>query len=74
MSLILIKNGTVGRADGSFRGDVLIEGGKIREVGPCIEHDGASVVDVDGRYVLPGGVDPKISNRSWLRNSRIISS
>ena len=58
MSLILIKNGTVGRADGSFRGDVLIEGGKIREVGPCIEHDGASVVDVDGRYVLPGGVDP----------------
>ena len=58
MSLILIKNGTVGRADGAFRGDVLIEGGKIREAGPCIEHEGASVVDADGRYVLPGGVDP----------------
>lgn len=58
MSLILIKNGIVGRADGSFRGDVLIENGKIREVGPCIEHEGAFVTDASGRYVLPGGVDP----------------
>ena len=58
MSLILIKNGTVGKADGAFRGDVLIEGEKIREVGSCIEHEGASVVDAEGRYVVPGGVDP----------------
>ena len=58
MSLILIKNGTVGKADGAFRGDVLIEGEKIREVGPCIEHEGAFVVDAEGRYVVPGGVDP----------------
>ena len=58
MSLILIKNGTIGRADGSFRGDLLIEGEKIREVGPCIEHEEASVVDALGCYVLPGGVDP----------------
>ncbi len=58
MSLILIKNGTVGKADGAFRGDVLIDGEKIREVGPCIEHEGAFVVDAEGRYVVPGGVDP----------------
>lgn len=58
MSLILIKNGTVGKADGAFRGDVLIDGEKIREVGPCIEHEVAFVVDAEGRYVVPGGVDP----------------
>lgn len=58
MSLILIKNGTVGRADGAFRGDVLIDGEKIREVGPCIEHRGAFVVDAEGCCVVPGGVDP----------------
>ncbi len=58
MSLILIKNGTVGKADGAFRGDVLIEGEKIRDVAPCIEHEGACVVDAEGCYVVPGGVDP----------------
>lgn len=58
MSLILIKNGMVGKAEGSFRGDVLIEGEKISEVGICIEHERASVVDAEGCFVVPGGVDP----------------
>ncbi len=31
---------------------------KDQEVGPCIEHEGAFVVDAEGRYVVPGGVDP----------------
>jgi dihydropyrimidinase len=72
MSLILVKNGTVGKADGAFRGDVLIEGEKIREVGPCIEHEGASVVDAEGCYVVPGGVDPH-THVSLASNGRSVS-
>ncbi|NLX84793.1 MAG: dihydropyrimidinase [Synergistaceae bacterium] len=58
MSLILIKNGIIGKAEGSFRGDVLVEGEKIVEAKESIECKEAALVDAKGSYVIPGGVDP----------------
>lgn len=55
---ILIKNGIIGTAVRSFRGDLLIEGEKIAAVGGSLYCGGAEVVDAAGRYLLPGGVDP----------------
>ncbi|MDY9921779.1 MAG: dihydropyrimidinase [Synergistota bacterium] len=72
MSLILIKNGTVGKADGAFRGDVLIEGEKIIEVKEVIECVDADVVDAEGSYVVPGGVDPH-THVSLASNGRSVS-
>ncbi len=58
MPLKLIKNGIIGNAERSFRGDVLFDGEKIIEVGGSIACDGAEALDAEGCYVVPGGIDP----------------
>ena len=55
---VLIKNGIIGTAERSFRGDLLIEDEKIAAVGGSLYCGGAEVIDAAGRYLLPGGVDP----------------
>src|ERR1700741_4943064 len=60
---ILLKGGvvlTLDRQIGDFaQGDVLIEGGKIREVGPnvAVSGDDPAVIDATNRIVLPGFID-----------------
>jgi cytosine/adenosine deaminase-related metal-dependent hydrolase/ribose/xylose/arabinose/galactoside ABC-type transport system permease subunit len=58
---ILIKGGTVLTMDpslGNFRkGDVLIEGTKIKAVGPDLAAGGAEVIDASNMIVMPGFVD-----------------
>ena len=56
---ILIRGGTVVNFDQSVEADVLIEGGLIKAVGPGLQvPPGAEVIDADGAYVMPGGIDP----------------
>lgn len=56
---LLIKNGTVVNADQTLKADVLCEGGKIRKVAPDLEVPAdAEVIDAQGQYVMPGGIDP----------------
>src|SRR5277367_6971444 len=54
---ILIQNGTVVTADRIEKANVLIEGSTIREVLSTIDPTGHSVVDADGLFILPGGID-----------------
>jgi 5-methylthioadenosine/S-adenosylhomocysteine deaminase len=58
---MLIKDGTVLTLDPSIgdfkRGDVLVENGKIKAVGPSISAHHAEVVDARGMIVMPGFVD-----------------
>mgnify|MGYP000122271755 CR=1 FL=1 len=59
MSTVLIRGGTVVNADREFRADVLVQDGLIVQVGANLEApSGAQVLDADGRYVMPGGIDP----------------
>src|SRR5262249_39733927 len=56
----LLRDGNLLTMDdrlGAFRGDVLIEGSRIREVAPSITVAADEVVDLDGAVVLPGLVD-----------------
>lgn len=55
----LIKNGTVINAGSGLNGrlDVLIEDGRIAEMGEGLEAPGAELIDAEGKYVLPGFVD-----------------
>lgn len=56
---VLIKGGTVVNADRSFQADVLCQDGLISAIGEGLEApNGATVVDADGQYVMPGGIDP----------------
>jgi len=52
----VIKNGTIVTADLTYKADVLVENGKITEIGPDLKGD--EVLDATGCYVMPGGIDP----------------
>lgn len=72
---ILIKGGVVMSIDrriGDFaQADVLIEDGRIREVGPnlAVSADAAAVVDASNRIVIPGFIDTHShSYQGLLRN------
>ncbi len=58
MSKILLRGGTLITAAETFQAEVLLEGEKIAAVGKDLDAAGAEVVDVSGRLIMPGGVDP----------------
>src|SRR5512139_2012857 len=58
----LIRNGTVVNATGTTAADVLVDGEQIVALlspGSTVlgEIDADTVIDADGKYVIPGGVD-----------------
>ncbi|XP_072046055.1 dihydropyrimidinase-like [Amphiura filiformis] len=58
MSSLFIQGGNVVNADRQFRADVLIEDGKIKQVGTEITPpDDAKTIDATGKLVMPGGID-----------------
>jgi len=54
---LIIKNGTVVTATGSFAADVGVSGGKIVAIGANLQAEGAKVTDAAGMLVLPGAID-----------------
>jgi len=52
----VIKGGTIVAADRSYEADILLEGEQIAAIGPNLKGD--TVVDAQGAYVIPGGIDP----------------
>jgi dihydropyrimidinase len=52
----VIKNGTIVTADRTYKADVLIENGRIAQIGPNLKGD--ETLDATGCYVMPGGIDP----------------
>ena len=54
---LLIKNGTIVTASETYIGDIYIENGIIKEISTCINKEANEVIDVKGKYVIPGGVD-----------------
>jgi dihydropyrimidinase len=56
--LKVIKNGIIVTASDTYEADILIENGKISTIGQHLSVEGAEVIDAQGCYVFPGGVDP----------------
>ena len=56
--MILLKNGTIYTMDKEVieGGDILVENGKIKEVGKNLKAD-CEVIELDGKMVLPGFID-----------------
>ena len=54
----LLRGGTVITDTQSLRADVLVDGETIAAVGPNLNAPSAQVLDVSGRLLLPGGIDP----------------
>ncbi len=57
---ILIKNGTLITATESFESDILIDGEKIAQIGKNLQHSNAEIIDVTGKFIMPGGIDPHV--------------
>jgi dihydropyrimidinase len=53
----ILAGGTVVTAESSFAADVAFDDGKITAVGTALERDGAEVVDVTGKRLMPGFID-----------------
>jgi len=62
MSLVL-RNGRLVSDGQIVEADLLIEGERIARIGPAAAPAGAEVIDLDGRYVLPGLIDDQVHFR-----------
>jgi dihydropyrimidinase len=58
MSTTLLRGGTLVTESETTPSDVLIEGETIAAIGKNIQADQAKVVDVSGKLLMPGGIDP----------------
>jgi dihydropyrimidinase len=54
----LIRNGTLITASETFTADILIEGEEISQIGKCLQHPSAEIIDATDKFITPGGVDP----------------
>jgi dihydropyrimidinase len=54
----LLKSGTLITANENIRADLLISGEKIEAIGVEIEKTDCEIVDITGKFIMPGGIDP----------------
>ncbi|MFZ7944539.1 dihydropyrimidinase [Neobacillus sp. 19] len=54
----IIKNGTIVTACDTYQAEILIEDGKVSQIGKNLSALGAEVIDAKGCLVFPGGIDP----------------
>ncbi len=54
---LLIKNGTIVTASDTYSGDIYIEDGIIKEIATNLNISSDEIIDANGKYVIPGGVD-----------------
>ena len=64
--MLLLKNGLIHTmTENAFPGDILVDNGKIVAVGPALSQEGAEVIDLGGRFVLPGLIDAHCHIGMW---------
>lgn len=54
---LLVKNGIIVTASDTYKGDIYIEKGIIKEIGINLNKEADEIIDAKGKYVIPGGVD-----------------
>jgi dihydropyrimidinase len=55
---LIIKNGLLVDSEGSIKADILIENGKIKEIGDITESESErDIIDAQNEIIIPGGVD-----------------
>ena len=64
--MLLLKNGFIHTmTQEAFTGDLLIDQGKIVAAGASLSADGADVIDLAGKFVLPGLIDAHCHIGMW---------
>ena len=70
--MILLKNGHVVDPAQNLNGkaDILIEGQTIKAVGENLQAEGAQVIDLEGKVVMPGFIDMHVHLREPGREDK----
>src|SRR3954452_10918188 len=55
---VLIKGGRIVTAADDYIADVFVEDETVTLIGESLDQPADKVIDADGKYLLPGGVDP----------------
>lgn len=63
MSRILLKNATIVNEGKQFESDLLIVNERIEKIAPEISDDQARVIDLKGKYLIPGMIDDQVHFR-----------
>ena len=63
MSKILLKNGLIISDNKQFQADVLINGKKIERIDSDISDPQAEVIDIEGKWLIPGMIDDQVHFR-----------
>jgi dihydroorotase len=63
MSKYLLKNGTIINENKQFVADVLIDGKTIEKIGKNLSDDTAKIIDIEGKYLIPGMIDDQVHFR-----------
>ena len=58
MQPLLLKGGTLVTAEDIVEQDLMIHGEQIAEIGVGLPGAGAEIIDVSGKIIFPGGIDP----------------
>ena len=59
----ILKNGIVINEGSRQQKDILIKNGKIQSIGKNLSAEHAEVIDVTGKYILPGCIDDQVHFR-----------
>lgn len=57
---LLLKNGKIITSDKQIVGDILISEGKVIEIAENIKQENTNLIDAEGNYIFPGGIDPHV--------------
>ena len=57
---MLIINGTIVTSEKTFKSDILIENGKITKIAENISIPNEKIIDAEGKYIIPGGIDAHV--------------
>jgi len=58
---LILKNGQIVTPQSTYKGDILVRDGIIDAIAlPGGEHEAVRCVDVSGKYVFPGIIDPHV--------------
>ena len=58
---LLIKNGRVITAVDDYKGDIFVESEQVNLIGKNLDVKADRVIDAQGKYVIPGGIDPHLT-------------
>ncbi|MCS7099534.1 MAG: dihydroorotase family protein, partial [Sulfolobales archaeon] len=60
---VLLRGGAIVFRDAVVEADILVEEGKVARVGKSVDSGYSKTIDLRGRLVLPGAVDPHVHGR-----------